>query len=631
MAIREALRSSSIYLTSIKDMGGHWGCPGRAVNPKAWESIYGKVNEMAKRKVSMPRRLSFLLVLLIFSVASINRSASAQEKDYYADHYNVDVAIQPGGDLLVTETVEFHFTGGPFTYAYRNIPIEYMDGIRDIAAWMDGQPMPEGTGPGEVEIENGDPLKITWHFPETVDSAHTFVLSYRVLAGIGQANGLDFLDWDALPNEHEYPINSSLVHVTYPDLAELAREPEVLRGQAEIRVTDQEVFFQSLDLGADDPLEIRLIFPAGSLVSAPPAWQVELQTDKKVTAQSLWAGLLALLLAVPAGAIFLGVFVRRSQSLDRSEFTTTIPMSRPCSPPEDLPPALAGALTASNLQVTWPHALGSLIDLARRGALSFEEQKKWGRFKREFMIHLGTRPGNLLPHESLLLDYIFQNPLNPSTSLSELSSRVPGMWQEFQVAVGQEIEAKGFISSQRQAQKNRLNNLGFTGLLLGIGVVVAIMLFIPNLPASPVKIALGLLAGLAGALAITGLMAVISASRYSPLTSQGDAQAELWKGFSGYLKDVTKGKEPPMRSDFFEAYLPFATSFGLGKTWTRLYQEQGGVPLPSWFISLTPDSFNDSMSALVVFMDTSASSGDSSSGGGGGDGGGGGGGSSGAG
>ncbi len=257
----------------------------------------------------MSRRFNLpllLLLLLVFTLASMSRPASAQEKDYYADHYNIDVAIQPGGDLLVTETVEFQFIGGPFTYAYRNIPIEYMDGIGDIAAWMDGQRMPEGTGPGEVEIENGDPLKITWHFPETTDSAHTFVLSYRVLAGIGQANGLDFLDWDALPNEHEYPINTSLVHVTYPASAVLAGEPEVLRGQAEIRTADQEVFFQSEGLGVDDPLEIRLVFPAGSLVSAPPAWQVEMEADKKATTQSLWAGVLALLIGVSAGALSSG-------------------------------------------------------------------------------------------------------------------------------------------------------------------------------------------------------------------------------------------------------------------------------------------------------------------------------------
>ncbi len=254
-----------------------------------------------------------------------------------------------------------------------------------------------------------------------------------------------------------------------------------------------------------------------------------------------------------------------------------------------------------------------------------------GGLKREFIIHRETRPASLLPHESLLLDTVFRNPLNPSTSLSELSSQIPGMWQQFQATVDQEIQERGFISSQRRALKNRLTGLGVTGLLLGIGTAVGMMLLIMNLPASPLKIILGVLAGLAGALAITGLMAVITASRYSPLTSQGASQAERWLGFSGYLKDVTKGKEPPMRSDFFEAYLPYAASFGLGKAWTRFYQEQGEVPLPSWFISLSPDSFNDSMGALVMFMDTSASSGDSSSAGGGGDGGGGGGGSSGAG
>jgi uncharacterized membrane protein len=60
-------------------------------------------------------------------------------------------------------------------------------------------------------------------------------------------------------------------------------------------------------------------------------------------------------------------------------------------------------------------------------------------------------------------------------------------------------------------------------------------------------------------------------------------QAARWKAFKAYLEGVAKGREPAIRPDFFERYLPYAATFGLGTRWAKFFQKLGGVGLPAWF------------------------------------------------
>ena len=43
----------------------------------------------------------------------------AHAKQYEAKQYDVGLSLTPTGVLNVTETVEFQFGNGPFTYVYR--------------------------------------------------------------------------------------------------------------------------------------------------------------------------------------------------------------------------------------------------------------------------------------------------------------------------------------------------------------------------------------------------------------------------------------------------------------------------------------------------------------------------------
>ena len=119
-----------------------------------------------KRKWSV----TSLLVLMALFITVIPVQA---KKSYYAERFDVWIDIQENGSAIITETVDFHFEGDPFTFAFREISGDETDGLTFLDASMDGEPMSQGTQAGQVEVKEGDPLKVTWHFsPDVRLDAH---------------------------------------------------------------------------------------------------------------------------------------------------------------------------------------------------------------------------------------------------------------------------------------------------------------------------------------------------------------------------------------------------------------------------------------------------------------------------
>lgn len=95
----------------------------------------------------MTRKLSVIFVILLL-VSLLAASPALAAKSYYAERFDVQIDIQENGSALITETVEFHFSGDPFTFAFREISAAETDGITFIDASMDGVPMSPGTQAG---------------------------------------------------------------------------------------------------------------------------------------------------------------------------------------------------------------------------------------------------------------------------------------------------------------------------------------------------------------------------------------------------------------------------------------------------------------------------------------------------
>lgn len=137
----------------------------------------------------MTRKLSLLLLILLVSIFIATPVFAA--KSYYAERFDVLIELQENGSAIITETVEFRFEGDPFTFAFREISANETDGLTFLDASMDGIPMPQGTQAGQVEVEAGEPLKVTWHFPPTSDASRVFVVRYRA-DGIIRSGGRYF-------------------------------------------------------------------------------------------------------------------------------------------------------------------------------------------------------------------------------------------------------------------------------------------------------------------------------------------------------------------------------------------------------------------------------------------------------
>lgn len=570
----------------------------------------------------MMRRILTVLVALGV-IAGLLSACSDDGKRYSADRFDVDLAVQPDGSLIVTETVDFRFEGGPFSYVFRDLAFNEIDAIDRLQASLDGAVLPQGTGPGQVEIQAGDPLKVTWHLPPTSDTTHSFGLVYRVQGAIRQLDDADALIWRAVPEEHDYEIASSAVTVSYPASTSLVVEPSVWEHRAAVQSSAGQSTLQVQDIGVDEELVVEARFAPGSLISAPPAWQAAQQERSLRVRPALVIGVAIGLLTLLLASIWLVVVARRFQRPQASP--PVAPLGR-TELPSQSPPAFAARLVASGNP-----ALATLFDLAQRDALRIDEQaSRWGR---SFTLHRQPAAGVLRPHEHGLLDALFQTKRGPEDelALSDVGTRLAGQQKLFNKPLDEEMALAGLLDVERKARRGRVVAAGVLILLLGgVGFGVGMVwgaVSAENAQWSMLPVAAAL-AGVGAGLFVAGLLGLIVSATLSSWTEQGEWEAAGWKGFAAYLKDVAKGKDDLLDTTRFDRYLPYAAGFGLGEAWAKRYEQQSSFSTPPWFQALRTD---DSSAAFVAVMVASQSSFSSGSGGAGGAGGASGGGASGAG
>jgi uncharacterized membrane protein len=151
--------------------------------------------------------------------------------------------------------------------------------------------------------------------------------------------------------------------------------------------------------------------------------------------------------------------------------------------------------------------------------------------------------------------------------------------------------------------------------MLGV-FIAALVLGINSSQNINLAVVFAVIAGASLGAFILSVALLIYAGAFSILTPAGEEQSSRWKGFAEYLKQVSKGREPAIRPDYFELYLGYASVFGLGANWAKYFQKLGGVPLPVWFHATAGGNAN--FGAIVAVMSTSDSAGAGGGGGAGG-------------
>jgi len=548
-----------------------------------------------------------LFIALALVMLLLAQQRAVPTKEYSAERFDASIDVQEGGSLIVTETVTFKFVGGPFTFVFRDIPTDKTDGISILSAGMDDQTLQQGTGAGQVEITYDNPMKVTLHFAPVSDQNHTFVLTYRVLGVFQKTKDADLLSWNALPTNYAYAIRSSTITVSYLNQAILPGAPVVVRGSAQVTTTPGKVTFTAHDLQPNSPLEIGLKFRPGSVITTAPHWQ-QLQ-DQAIALIPLY--LVGGVVIFIFGSLSLIWYYRRYRR--RSSFTEE-EISPVTSPPDNLPPAVAGALLSTT--PNWNNALATLFDLANRGVLSIsqsEQPKKWYRAHPEFLIELQSQPSDLRPHERGLLALLFESKqgMQRSTSVSNVSRTYTSRNKRFNKPLKQEMTAMGLFDAERQRIRRRFGVIGLLLFILSCITIFICLLF--GIPAGVWPIVFLPL----GVIAIS-VMASVLWLMFSTLSDKGRQDSVRWKAFSQYLREITRGKELDMPPEVFERYLTYAATFGLAEKWVKYFQKQGMAVVPPWFHSLATASADHLSYFVTMIVVTHAVGGTSGGAGGGG-------------
>ena len=550
----------------------------------------------------MFKRSGWMALILVAALFVFAGTVHAQ-KSYSADRFDVNIVVQEDGSLLVTETVVFDFVGGPFTYVFRELPTDHTDGIVDIVGNGDGRSLPQGDQPNQLELSGRDPIRVTWHMEPTSSTSRTFVLSYHVLGVVRQEEGSDLLLWQALPDEYEYAIAASKTAVTYPSGLELLGDPTIEAGAAAVSRDGNRILFTGQNLSANSPLVIGLRFPAGSILSAPPAWQAR---QERQTAQApIWLAAGLVILASGLTALFVQVQRHRPRVASKAGIAY--------EPPDKLAPGLAAVLLSQDANPNWPAALGTLFSLAEQGVLEIDESpaKKWYR-QHDFLIRQVTPPANPLPHEQALLALLFEtkNGRSKTIKFSDLQKVINGRrWKVFQKAGRAEFKAANLFSPERRRARSGLVSVGL--LFVAVGIAGMILVGALGQSVGPAALVVG------GSLMALGVITIITQAFVPPLTDEAAAQAAEWKRFSHYLRQVTKGKAAVDSPNMFFKYLSFAAAFGLLPQWARHFEKAGWTDVPPYFHALPGSNPVDSMAAFAAMSSASTSAGGSAAGAGG--------------
>jgi len=548
------------------------------------------------------RRVTVLAaaVAVVAAVLSAEVITAAAAKSYRAEHYHSQVAVEPGGSILVTETVRFAFGPDGFTYVYRELPSRRTDGLTIIEATMDGVPMGRGKRPGQFELRRDDDRRrIVWHFPATSRASRTFTVTYRAAGVVWQDAEADVLAWTLLPTRHEYAIDCASAEVVFPAGAALLADAAVQPPAPALRHEGNAVRFERCPFERDASWVVTARFAPRTVAPAPPRWQQRSIRNRENLPLFLGFGGLILLAGVGGFVLF---------ALNHRHARADVAGAMP-SPPDDLHPALAGALISTGASAGWGPVLGALMDLARRGALTVQSVEKAGVFKaREVRISRGPRPIDAVPHEKALLDLLFTDRHGPRSSVTfaELARAFASSrrWKRLRETIASDLRARRLLDDDRERTRGRITVTGLvvlSGSLAGFAAGVALFDRVGE-PVLLVPIAML-------AVGVTGL--IVGAS-LSPLSEEGHRRAEQWRAFKRTLRGDSEPAPGAVPSaDRVERWLPYAVAFGTALPWMKRLQKQGVTMGPSWLSAVSRDGAHGpaNIGATVAILSAGSSAG----------------------
>lgn len=534
-------------------------------------------------------------------------------KQYVAERFDVTAVVQPDGSLEVTERIAFRFSGGEFTEVSRELPARETDGVDVIEASIDGQVPQRGGSEGQVEVSpRSSRTRVIFRFAPARDTVRVFSLRYRYAGVVRYGEGEDWFQWRPYPARFDYRIDAGDVRVTWPVAARARRLPDIEGAAATTTPLDHGFALTVANYRErDEDVRVTMRFEPGAFQGAEPQWQRDARRADRLAPAFIAAGLM--IGAATALALWLFFLRYRREPVEPAPSPESM-----AGPPDDLSPALAGAIASGRVGAGGAQLLAAAFDLARRGVLKIEERPAEGFLeKRAFAFHRGVETP-LRPHERAVVDALFRDGQHEAPFAKGLQ-RLSGHAGKIGRVIGSELDQAGFIDRERKEGGRAMTIAGV--VVMGFATVLAFVAVLTSARLGGAAMLVPAAFGLAG------LVMVMTGAAFSTLSPSGAAAAGRWQAYGRQIKAQAKQGRVPDDGEAIGRMLPYAAALGVLSPFGKALERSNAANVPAWLRTLDAAGGHAAMVAMIA----SASSAVPHAGGGGaGTGGGVGGGSSGA-
>ncbi len=522
-----------------------------------------------------------LAVLLAIVVLSATSPAEAQSKTFVWETYDVTLAIQTNGDLRVIERQRIRFTSGSFTFGFRDIPLDKTEGITGVSVSEPGAGAYAESGSQSPYTfrtrREGGSLVINWYFPPTENAVRTFDLAYTVHGALRIHDSGDKLQWFVFPTERAFGIQEASATVMLPPGASFqiidSAGVEATWGQNAdgTGVT----YLATRPMSTSDYMEIGIEFTHGVVPASSPSWQAAQDEAENYELNvkpfiDLGLGLIAGVIGLGGPALVYFMWYTRGRDPKVGPVPEYVD-----EPPDDLPPGVLGTLLDEKADMR--DVVATIIDLARKGAMSIEETGNTGFLGLsgpDFVFKKSPNPPELNPVEQEVMRGIFRRSRD-EIELSDLRNKFYTRLPKIQSKLYKEMVSRKFFRSNPDSTRK---------VWRGIGVAVIFgAVFLGGFAAAALSSFTSLLPCVIGALVVVGIAMVVAGGAMPAKTVQGAEAAERWNAFRRYLINIEKMAEMEKVGELFERYLPYAIAFGIKESWINKFKAYPSTPVPGWY------------------------------------------------
>ncbi|HEX3271481.1 MAG TPA: TPM domain-containing protein [Ktedonobacterales bacterium] len=272
-----------------------------------------------------------------------------------------------------------------------------------------------------------------------------------------------------------------------------------------------------------------------------------------------------------AGLLILALAMLIARS-PRRKRPPTLLESAQLDPPDDLAPALAGALTAGRVLDSQIDAI--LLDLARRGIIAMEPDDD-----EALGIRILQSAPDLNGYEQRLFATITEvaGPDGVIPAQDVLKLRLE--YNPTREALHDELVARGWFARKVVTHPTRLRELGLLRWLATTSIVVAVVTFIVAAIAQSM-----LTTGVSIVLFIVALASYGVAASVPDTTETGEIAALPWRAYRANLKTQAKQRAAPLiMPEWLDRQIPLVIALGLGQAFNPLLNAASAAGYaPAW-------------------------------------------------